>query len=50
MSSVVGPLPKDGTAPPMYLAKENRKALDAPGREPDAVPGRQTAQESASYQ
>jgi small conductance mechanosensitive channel len=41
---------KDGTAPPLYLAREQRKALESPGRQPDAEPGGKTAPESGASQ
>jgi moderate conductance mechanosensitive channel len=39
---------KDGTAPPMYLANEGRKALDSSSQEPTAEPGVQIAPESGA--
>jgi len=41
---------KDGTAPPLYHAKEDRKALESPGWKPDAEPGGKTAPESGASQ
>jgi moderate conductance mechanosensitive channel len=41
---------KDGTAPPLHLAREDRKALESPGRKPDVGFVVQAAPESGASQ